>query len=419
MLVYHPVPFSEAIRLLRAKEALPTSASAAQLERLGADLKRYATFLAKTRHVGILKRVDDLVAQIVSPEGRGPGEYMNTPRFIEEMRKLLESIGHTPEPGKEGSIEDLASEGRQRLIVETQVRVMHGYGQFLQRNSAVDAFPAQELFRLSLREKPRPWAEKWAAAGGRFFGGRMIALVNDPIWTLSLDDGGFNRFGNPYPPFDYNSGMWVRPISRGEAVQFGLIARGEKVEPHPAALAENARAQVDHLPGSLRAAILKSIGDGASIDEKGVLHLANEVIELPNHPGQPRDSLGRWVDENGGGLSERDNIARGHRAVRRALKKRRDVPKAMYRRELGRVDFIWGTPGAKAENYEGGFGISHIEAKHGRKDAKRLPVVLARGKVMRHPEGPSKRLIRHDNFVASVVKEKSRSAWVLTGFTRR
>jgi hypothetical protein len=40
-------------------------------------------------------------------------------------------------------------------------------------------------------------------AGGQIFGGRMIALKSDPIWTA------ISAFGTPYPPFDYNSGMWV------------------------------------------------------------------------------------------------------------------------------------------------------------------------------------------------------------------
>jgi hypothetical protein len=39
-----------------------------------------------------------------------------------------------------------------------------------------------------------------------------------------------------------------------------------------------------------------------------------DALSNSYNPGQPRDSLGKWVDENGGGLSIQDNIARGNNA---------------------------------------------------------------------------------------------------------
>ena len=45
----------------------------------------------------------------------------------------------------------------------------------------------------------------------------MVALLGDPVWTR------ISRFGLPYPPFDYGSGMAVRPVSRRECVRLGLI----------------------------------------------------------------------------------------------------------------------------------------------------------------------------------------------------
>ena len=53
----------------------------------------------------------------------------------------------------------------------------------------------------------------------------MIALVNDPIWTE------ISRFGTPYPPFDFNSGMWTRPVSREEATEFGLVNDHTRITP--------------------------------------------------------------------------------------------------------------------------------------------------------------------------------------------
>ena len=133
---------------------------------------------------------------------------------------------------------------------------------------------------------------------------------------------------------------------------------------------------------------------------------------------QPRDSLGQWVDENGGGLAEKDNLQRGNRAMDRALRQRADVQKAMYRKEVGRIDFEWGTPGDKAQDYAGGAGISHIVAKHGAEDARAIPEVLAKGKIAPHVEGPEKRLVTHGSYTVSLAKNNSRSAWVLTGYKR-
>jgi phage gp29-like protein len=136
-------------------------------------------------------------------------------------------------------------------------------------------------------------------------------------------------------------------------------------------------------------------------------------------PDQPRDNLGRWADENGGGLSEKDNLQRGQKAMDRAIRQKTDVQKAMHRKEAGQIDFKWGTPGETKNNFAGGHGISHILAKHGEADARAMPEVLAKGRITPHPEGDDKRLVEHGNYVASLARNNSRSAFVLTGFKRK
>lgn len=41
----------------------------------------------------------------------------------------------------------------------------------------------------------------------------MIALKSDRVWT------NFSRFGRPYPPSDFGSGMGVEDIDRDEAFE--------------------------------------------------------------------------------------------------------------------------------------------------------------------------------------------------------
>jgi hypothetical protein len=141
---------------------------------------------------------------------------------------------------------------------------------------------------------------------------------------------------------------------------------------------------------------------------------------LLNHYNQwqPRDSLGRWVDANGGGLSVRHNIARGVRALRRVVRHGKDVQKAMYRQGLGQIDFLWGTPGAKNEEWQRGHGISHVLRKHPN-DLRLLPVAIAKGRIRLVTGSPDKRSIEYQDVRVVLVKANSRRAWMLTGYSRR
>jgi hypothetical protein len=53
----------------------------------------------------------------------------------------------------------------------------------------------------------------------------MIARKDSPIWEA------LSRFGTPYPPFDFNSGMWTKDVSREEAVGFGILGEWDRVVP--------------------------------------------------------------------------------------------------------------------------------------------------------------------------------------------
>ena len=89
----------------------------------------------------------------------------------------------------------------------------------------LDFYPCYELIRIRRARQPRDWKSRWTAAGGKLYGGKMIAEVNDPVWAK------ISRFGNPYPPFDFNSGMGLRDVSRGEAVKCGAINEDHFAEP--------------------------------------------------------------------------------------------------------------------------------------------------------------------------------------------
>ena len=101
-----------------------------------------------------------------------------------------------------------------------------------------------------------------------------------------------------------------------------------------------------------------------------------------NHPGEgqrerekkgDKDSLGKKFNpEHPEQYSTSDNIARGKKAIDRALRKKEDVLEAMYRPECGPIDFIWGSAST--------YGIAHAFAGHPN-DIEKLPEIIAKGEA--------------------------------------
>lgn len=139
------------------------------------------------------------------------------------MRRYLEKIGYKAEPGLEGTIKDRSTVQRMKVSIDTNVAMARGWAQRQEMLGNVLS-PGQELYRQRSVRVPRNWAELWenaaAAVGweGVARGGQMIALVTSPIWVE------LSAFDNPYPPFDYNSGMWVRPVDFEVCEELGLVS---------------------------------------------------------------------------------------------------------------------------------------------------------------------------------------------------
>ena len=82
-------------------------------------------------------------------------------------------------------------------------------------------YPAQELYSPTKEPEEIDWQSIWIQHGGNLYHGRMIAKKNSPIWKS------ISAFGDPYPPFAYDSDMDVRDIARDEAEKLGVIANNE------------------------------------------------------------------------------------------------------------------------------------------------------------------------------------------------
>ena len=225
-------PPREALMRLAAQGLMPTNLSSEELLGLSVDLRERAFFSARVMNRDFLDKVKETVTEFVRPQtvirdGLPVTEGLDIATARLRLKDMLTSIGYQPDPKKRGTIEDLGSNQRLDLVLRTNAKQAQGFANWRQSqdNDILFAAPAQELFRAESREVPRNWQERWANAGGQSFGGRLIAVKNAPIWTA------ISRFGLPYPPFDFNSGMDVRDVERAEAISLGVISEGDRVAP--------------------------------------------------------------------------------------------------------------------------------------------------------------------------------------------
>ena len=219
-----PMPFEEAANRRTIQSILPTTLSSDEISQISADILERAFFSARTYNAEYLQSVYDIITEFEAGK-------INQATAILEMKQSLEATGYSA--GKvAGTIQDLGSDKRRLLIVKTQADFGAGYGYYMQAQEHLITWPAQELLRVGPRKTHRQWSDdpdplvikgeppegRWKEAGGKLTDGRMIALLNDPIWER------ISRFGLPYPPFDFNSGMGVAAVSRSDAIKLGVIS---------------------------------------------------------------------------------------------------------------------------------------------------------------------------------------------------
>ena len=268
-----------AAELILKKALVASELDSSQWNQIQAGFRNRAFFSSQVAKANILEAIH---ARTV--------EYVKRGADISEARKLmrqdLERLKYAPEPGQENTIKDLFTKARLDVILKTNEAQARGYIEHLggMKPGAFAAFPAQEFKRVEARKAQRQdWPARWQKAGGKFYGGRMIALKDDPVWVeLSV-------FGNPFPPFDWGSGMGVRDVSREEAEKLGLITREElkkkvealKKKPAPDFNA-NLQATVPRLRSdSLCGKILKkNFGDQVKIENSVVSWEGNLIQDL-------------------------------------------------------------------------------------------------------------------------------------------
>lgn len=265
-------PLADLIESILGKGVVPSflrSADWAQL--VPAGVRNEAFFSSGVIHGEFLsqfqRRIADLIGRVQAINEQGRDYWaQDKSRIIAEMRQLGEAMGilhpDQPRPGgkiRERDLTDPLSVARLKLVVDTQLEMSYGKTDWLAGHdpAILNVWPAQELLRISPRAKRRNWVQRWRDAGGQFYdGGRMIALKVDPIWLK------ISRFGNPYPPFDFRSGMGLEDVMRSEAKAMGLpLVLPEGVEPiTPESHAAAMKASIEGWSGKLQKNFLAVTG---------------------------------------------------------------------------------------------------------------------------------------------------------------
>lgn len=226
---------------------MPTDMSSAELEQLPVEVMEVATVSARTMTVKYLDAMEAEVRDILEPRTVTRTEDGGLSREVTvgktegvaelNLQKVWQALGYEAPDGKEGTLEDLASDVRVKLVVDMNRDMALGFGQWRQAQDvdALDLFPCFELFRLEERINKRDWHARWEQAA-RAVGDehalralqkhkRMVARKDSPIWEE------LSRFKTPYPPFDFNSGMWIREVDRDEAVALEVVGEWDRIVP--------------------------------------------------------------------------------------------------------------------------------------------------------------------------------------------
>lgn len=219
---------SQALDIAARRGLLPTSLGSREVtDRVAADILRNAVFSAKTTNAAYLSELKQRIERLLQG-----GRDNDKAQIRWELKQILRQMGYTPEkgfpgdealgiePAEPGSLQDLSSDRRLNLILETQEALMRGAAQKMRGEDGTrrQQFPAWELVRIGEVEVPRDWQRRWFEAGGDVVrdssgGVRLMALKGAEIWGELGARGNFDDALNvEHPPFAFNSGMGWREI---------------------------------------------------------------------------------------------------------------------------------------------------------------------------------------------------------------
>lgn len=263
-------PLAEAVARISGKTPIGALLKSADWENIPADLRERAFFTATITSAEFLAEAQKGLLEMAQMARRngGSGALQNETALIADLQAKAKSLGLGPDdPLKAGTLEDITSLKRLTLMVRHNMQSIQEHAKWKAEQDplVLDAYPAQELVRIEPRDVPRGkrrgadgalydvpqegWPARWQAAGGRLIDGRMIALKSDSIWTK------ISRFGVPWPPFDFESGMGLEDRSREEAEALGLLTPDTQITIPETRLNAELEASVENLSPKFQRAL--------------------------------------------------------------------------------------------------------------------------------------------------------------------
>jgi hypothetical protein len=248
-------PLAEALKRLGRLSPVAATLRSDEWEDVPVQLRERSLFSSRIESLRFLNGMRDRLQKSLELATDASGGLVDRSVFIAEMREIAIAEGLTPpDPKDRGGLKDPTSAKRLGLIFDMNTQMSTGHAQWKadMDEDVLDAFPAQELVRVEARKTHRRWRERWKDAGGPTNkSGRLIAKKTDPIWKR------ISRFGTPWAPFDYDSGMGLRDVSREEAEELGVIEVDEVLTPQDMDFNEGLEAKISGLTEAQAGAVLK------------------------------------------------------------------------------------------------------------------------------------------------------------------
>jgi len=200
------------------KVPVPSEMLTRDWSRVQAETRERAFFMAAVTNAEILDVFQSAAEDVAAGK-------VNKARAREIIRERLAALGYKPAPGTEGGIKDLTSFQRINTVLETNHANAQGWAAYQKHLAAVRVFPAKRMVRLTLKKEPRNWPQRWRLAGAAIPAAvaavglnvaDMSAHLTHPIWWK------LSRFQQPYPLYDFGSGMGDKILPLDEAKELGI-----------------------------------------------------------------------------------------------------------------------------------------------------------------------------------------------------
>lgn len=199
-----------------SKRLIASGLDSSGWDAVAAGLKTRAFWSSKIQDVRHLQSAQELVGDLMESARNADGAITSRAQIVSDLMRSARERGLATGTG---GLSDPGSVKRAAAIVDTNAGLAAGYTRFAAGASkgARMAYPCQELVRIDERREKRDWPSRWTAAGGKLYSGRMVALKEDPVCSR------VSRFGVPYGPPDYGSGMGFVDVSFEDAIALGVI----------------------------------------------------------------------------------------------------------------------------------------------------------------------------------------------------